>query len=506
MITIIRQNQRWLLLIIAIITIIAFAWLYTADPSQLGTNQVAKLYGRTVYQIDVERVVKTYHLAANLGMEEFLMTLTIGATDEDSALNEFVWNYMVMRHEAERLGLNPAQDRILAMIQSLPAFQTDGRFDSRRFAEFLQMQLAPRGLTEQHLRDMIADALRLEMLRGLVVSPVAVGEGELREAFRGFREVDMEVVRFDFEALASEPEVSEDSVRAYFDANQEELLTNELRAARYASFTLEPDEALLEGRERIEAMQRLADRVMEFHYAVLEDESADFEALARKHGGTVVTSERFDSQGRGARTGAEPPAEREREVPSAVATAVFRVTEARPVGDIVEDGNTFHVAEMIEQVEPRAMTIEEAAPLIRPMLASRKAQDEFVAKVGGLLEQLREASAEDGALEEAAAGLGLEIEVIEALVPMETAMDERMLFARAGMELDQGEWGQLEPAPWGGFAVRVTRRAEIDEALFQAREAELRESLLEGKRGLLFVEWMQAARAQADLTPIGRRG
>ena len=57
MITILRRNQRWLLFVVAIMTIIAFAWLYNrTDMEKLGANQVAQMYGKTIFQVDIDRV------------------------------------------------------------------------------------------------------------------------------------------------------------------------------------------------------------------------------------------------------------------------------------------------------------------------------------------------------------------------------------------------------------------------------------------------------------------
>ena len=50
MITILRKNQRVLMLFIAVLTIIAFIWLYNpATRRSLGSDTVATIYGRTSF-------------------------------------------------------------------------------------------------------------------------------------------------------------------------------------------------------------------------------------------------------------------------------------------------------------------------------------------------------------------------------------------------------------------------------------------------------------------------
>ena len=76
MITILRKNQRVLMLIIAVLTIIAFIWLYNpATTQELGSNTVATMYGRKISQADVEREVKSFQLALALGQFRLLEDL-----------------------------------------------------------------------------------------------------------------------------------------------------------------------------------------------------------------------------------------------------------------------------------------------------------------------------------------------------------------------------------------------------------------------------------------------
>ncbi|MFM8683193.1 MAG: SurA N-terminal domain-containing protein [Chthoniobacterales bacterium] len=59
MFTTIRKHQRWLMLLIAALTIIAFAFLYnTTEMDRVGSNMVAKIYGHNVMQVDIEKAVR----------------------------------------------------------------------------------------------------------------------------------------------------------------------------------------------------------------------------------------------------------------------------------------------------------------------------------------------------------------------------------------------------------------------------------------------------------------
>ena len=145
MFTTIRKHQRWLMTLIAAMTIIAFAWLYnTTDLDRVGSNIVAKIYGRDVMQVDIERVVRNYQLALALGQFELVRDLAGQAQTEDEAANNFIWNLMVLQHEAARLGVEPGTQAVVEKIKTLPVFQTEGQFDPVKYSTFMQEQLAPR--------------------------------------------------------------------------------------------------------------------------------------------------------------------------------------------------------------------------------------------------------------------------------------------------------------------------------------------------------------------------
>ena len=185
MINILRKNQRVLMLVIAVLTIIAFIWLYNpANTAELGANRVATIYGRTLSQADIEREVKSFQLALALGQFRLLENLGAMTQDENRALEQFIWHRLVMQHQAKELGIEPTDSQIAYQIKSLLALQTDGQFDSGKYKTFVLEQLGPRGFTELQLENLIRDALRFERVKAIVSAPVAVSEAEILDAAR----------------------------------------------------------------------------------------------------------------------------------------------------------------------------------------------------------------------------------------------------------------------------------------------------------------------------------
>ena len=56
---------------------------------------------------------------------------------------EFILNLLVLRHEAERLGLRASASEIADVVRKLPAFQGDSGFDINKFNDLVQNGLAP---------------------------------------------------------------------------------------------------------------------------------------------------------------------------------------------------------------------------------------------------------------------------------------------------------------------------------------------------------------------------
>jgi hypothetical protein len=498
MITIIRRNQRWLLLIVAIMTIIAFAWLYnTTDTERLGENKVAQMYGRTVYSVEVDRAVRLRQLAALLGMNEFLGGLSATARDEESAMEEFVWNLLVLQHQASANWLRATDQQVLDAIRSLPALNSGNGFDRERYIQLLQEQLAPRGLTERHLEDLIRDSLALDSLRDVVTSPVALTEAEVEETRQFFQKVDVTVVKVPVVETPELPEIPEEAVNAYFEENKDSLLSPPYRSIELATISLSPEDRELEGRARVDALQKVADRISQLHDQLLA-EGADFPSLAKEAGAEVRQVPLFDSQGNEAGSN---PAEPGPSVglPANVVEQTFRTRPDEAVSEIIQDGDSFFVFRLGQEVAPRPLTLEEIGPRIREMLAMQAWQESEQVKAAGFRDSIAKAVADGQPVADAAGGKELPTLVLAGLEPWVSGMDQNTFYARSTQGLGEGEFSELQRGPEGWFFVRLDKRHPVDSALWAQRGEEIRSTILENKKNLLFLEWLRQAREASDL-------
>jgi len=111
MIQFLRKNQRGFMLVVAVLTIIAFAFLYnTTQLEELADVSNPTIYGKSLTPLMIDRQVKNYQLTMALGQYDLLQKLGGTSSDPDQALNDFVWNLLVLRHEAESLGVEPTDN------------------------------------------------------------------------------------------------------------------------------------------------------------------------------------------------------------------------------------------------------------------------------------------------------------------------------------------------------------------------------------------------------------
>ena len=494
MITILRKNQRVLMLVVAILTIIAFVWLYNpADTYQLGRGAVATIYGRKVSQADIERQVKTYQLALAMGQFPLLENLGGMTQDENQALDEFIWNLFVLHHQAKELGVEPTDSQIADRIKAVRTFQTGGQFDPSKYKAFVLEQLGPRGFTELQLENVIRDTLRVERIREIVSSPTAVSDLDFRDTARVLQQLSAQVVRFPLASVASDAIVKDEEIADFYRQYGPALSTAETRLVEYVKFALVPGEKPLEGRERVEALQKLADAAATFSEQAA---ASSFENAASTQGLTIQTTPEFD------RTGSTTSSDN----PSMVADlknfapTAFLLTEKASVSDVVQSGDAFFVLKLTKINPQRPMTLEEVRPVAEKQLGARKAERLLREKAEPALAKIREAMAAGKSFSDAVAAEGLQVKNFDHLDPSgESLSSEEQGIAAATLLMEPAQLSGLISDADGGFAVYLVERTPLD-AIALGKKPELTARIVESKRRLLFQTWLSSARDAAKVT------
>ena len=491
------------MLVIAIMTIVAFIWLYNrTNLTQVGSNDVARVYGRVVQRAQLDLVVRGYQLALALGLTDFVKDLGGLGANEEMSLNEFVTNLFVIQHEAPRLGIRPSDDEVASMIRTLAPLQTDGVFDPAKYAAFIQEQLAPRGYTERQMEEMIRDSIRVRELHRVITSPVASGESDVREAAHIYQPVNVQILRFDREAYLKDVVVTSEEVASFYSRNSSGMTSPERRTLSYAVLELSPALQNGDAKEKTKALQNLADKAVAAGKSIREGvaKGLDFAKLASGAGLNVKITPALDRNG-------AIESGKDQGVPKSLVAAAFRLKKSGEISDIIQDGSAFYIVTVNGITPARQLELAEISEKLTSLLKSQKASKLCSDASTASLEQIRVALSAGKSFAEAAKQAKIKTQQLTGLVPSDRKNNqEQQAIAEASLGLKEGALSQLLPAPWGNFAVYLEKRAPLTDEQWKDHQASLSKSILSSEQDLLFDEWLHQSRALAKIQVLGGHG
>src|SRR5439155_24454485 len=267
------KHRHWLMIVIAILAIpFVFYFVQRPDYGAMRSDQFARVYDRNISMLEAQQTVRLFNLAQALGMLDFVQSLTAGSgQNQNQTYVEFILNLLVLRHEAARLGIRPDSSEIADVVRKLPAFQGESGFEMKKFSDFVQNALAPNGLAEEHIEQLVRDELCLNQIKQLLAAGVSIPKGELDENFqRAYDKLYVSVIRFQPADFAKDIAPSDEDVQKYYEAHKAELKTEEKRKVEFVTLGLTDEQKKLAGKERIEALQQLSDRATDFTQAPWE--------------------------------------------------------------------------------------------------------------------------------------------------------------------------------------------------------------------------------------------
>src|SRR5215467_1884430 len=402
MMKLLRRHRDWLMIVIAILAIpFVFYFVQRPDYGAMRGDQFARIYDRNVSMLEAQQVARLLSLAQALGMSDFVGTMTAGAgLNQNQATVQFIVNLLVLRHEADRLGLRPSASEVADVVRKLPAFQGDSGFDINKFNDLVQNALAPLGLSEDHIEQLVRDQICLNEIQKLLSAGVSFPKSELDENFqRGYDKLYVTVIRFRSTDFDKDIKINDEDIQKYYDAHKAELKTDEKRKVEFVQLTLSEGEKKLAGKERIEALQKLADRATDFTQALLE-KGADFKQAAAKSQLPMHETAEFIA--------AEP--DPQLKVDPKLGTTAFKLSVQEPNSDPIQVADGFYVLHLTGKTETQPLTLEEAKPKIVEALKKTRSRELVSTKGAELVQQLREAKNSGQPLEAAIQKSGVKSE------------------------------------------------------------------------------------------------
>ena len=491
------------MIVIAILAIpFIFYFVQRPDYGAIGRDQFARIYDRNVSMLEAQQSVRLLNLAQTLGMSDFVGTMTAGGgLNQNQGAVQFIVNLLVLRHEAERLGLRPSTSEVAEVVRKLPAFQGDSGFDINKLNELVQNGLAPLGLTEEHIEQLVRDQISLSEIQKLLAAGVSLPKSELDENFqRGYDKLYVSVIRFRSGDFDKDIKITDEDVQKYYEAHKAELKTEEKRKVEFVQLTLNEEEKKLTGKERIEALQKLADRATDFTQALLE-KGADFKQAAAKFQLPVHETGEF--------TGAEP--DPQLKANPQVSAAAFKLSEQEPHSDAVQVPDGFYILHLTGKTEARPLMAEEAKPKIVDALKKTRARELMSTKSAELVQQLREAKKNGQPLDAVFAKAGVKTEKLAAFSLADEESEkpddaeqkqqppELLTIKNAVAFLNPGDVSDFMPSGTDGLIAILEKREPLGNASAGEKKAAFEKRMLENKERIVVVEWLRDRQQAAGL-------
>jgi len=499
MFNLMRTHQRWLMVLITLLTIVAFIFLYnTTQLEQLPSDAILRVYGKDYSITDIQRIGRKFPLALGLGLTQYANTL-----DRTSGMEgglDFVINTIILENEGKRLGIVPTEQQIKDAITSLPAFQTGGQFDPAKYNRVLSENLGPRGFTMADIEDMVRNWLVLQRVEAILDTVPTASPVEVEFQDRAFRPATGVAVVFNRADYLDQVKITDQDIEAFYTVGQDNYVTPEKRTVRYVRFALPAEAKNLEQKEKLAEQQKIADAADQFVEAAVK---TSFDKAASDAGLIVQTSLPFDSAGNVDNPqGLSPQDLQEISGPvHAIAAPAFTLSENNPVSSVIQDGDDFLVIDLASVTPAEQQTLEQARPQIVEELKETFSQAKLEEAADAALEKIREAMKAGKTFAEAAAEAGVKTEPFTDVAPLDDqASPESRAFADAATTVKEGEISGFVPTETGGFVVWLEKRAPADEKAFAERRDQIEDFVVARKQSILLYEWLRGSAEAAGLS------
>jgi hypothetical protein len=502
MMKLLRKHRQWLMIVIAILAIpFVFYFVQRPDYGAIRSDQFARVYDRNVSMMEAQQTVRLFNLAQALGMSDFAQSLTLGAgQNQNDVYAQFILNLLVLRHEADRLGIRPGAAEIADRVRDLPAFRGDAGFDIRKFTDFVQNGLSPNGLGEEHIEQLVRDELSLNQIKQLLAAGVSIPAAEIKANYdRAYDTLSVNLIRLRPADFEKDIKISDEDVQKYYDAHKAELKTEEKRKVEFINLAMSEEQKKLTGKERIEALQKLSDRANDLTQALLE-KGADFQTVAAKFQLIVQQTGEFTR-------GAPDP---KLNVDPQLGGAAFKLSMQEANSDPIQVADGFYILHLTGVVEARPLRIEEAKPKIVEAIKSSRARELMSTKGAEIVHQLREAKKSGQPLDAAIQKSGVKIEQVPPFSLLDEASPGReneakkespelMAIKDAVAYMNLGDISDFFPSEEGGLIAILERREASAAANNAEKKAAFENRLLNNKRQIVFYEWLRDRQRAANV-------
>jgi hypothetical protein len=504
MMTFLRKHRTWLMTVIAILSVPFIFYFVKTDYGAMRSDRFAHIYDRDVSLVEARRDARLLDLARALEMPGLAQDLagSSNKNNQNEVYAQFILNLLILRHESARLGIRPTQSEIVDLVRNSSAFRSGSGFDLNKYNDFVQNALSPNGLSEAQIEEVASDEICLNRIKQLLATGVSVPENESKSNYdEAYGKLFVSVIRLRSADFAKDIQVRDEEVQKYYESRKAEYKSEEKRRVDFVNLSLTDEQKKLTGKERVDALQKLADRANDVTQAMLE-KGADFKKVAEKFQLPLHATGEFTAAAADPQLNADPR----------LKSAAFQLTAQEPVSDPIQVADGFYILHLAGIVEAHPLTIEEAKPKIIEAIKTAHARELMGTKGAEITHQLRDAMVSGQPLEAATQKAGIKVEKLApfSLLDDSTAKGNDKPEAKnesPDLIAIKNVVAQIEPGsvsdffPWedGGVIAILEKREPPDPAKYQEGKAAFDERYLANKRRIVFYEWLHDRQRDAGL-------
>lgn len=258
MLAYLRHHQKSILLVVTFVICITFGWFYVRSDTGHGQEDavLGSLYGRNINARDYQTIQKHVEVAVQLqlpGLDE----LAAGASRDN--LMPYLASVLMVREESAQLGLAATEGEIEAHIRTLPAFQTDGKWDPAKFRLYAgtdsdnglmiqrvsmygQMEnagpykLSRLGMTVADLYKVVSDYMLFGKIKDLLGAGLANSDFDGERNYAIFnQQLKASVVSIPFSRFQESAKVTDEEIQKSYDDQKDRYMTREKKVIEFVA-------------------------------------------------------------------------------------------------------------------------------------------------------------------------------------------------------------------------------------------------------------------------------
>lgn len=247
MLNIIRDNVQsfGIKLVVGVIAVVMLTFGLSSYNNR-NINTLVEIDGYEVklesYQNAYERAQAEYRKAYKDNAEQYM-----NAVNLKGQILEQLINNVVLLKNAEANGIKVSDLELANEIYRNPNFQTDDRFDQKKYNQFLKAYRTNKIAYEKELRESLLTQKYINFLN----TGVAYSRKYVEEEFKRYNtELDISMLELKPELFSNQVEVSEDQIKSFYEANKKNFEQKKQLEINYIKLSLEDEIGNVKVREK----------------------------------------------------------------------------------------------------------------------------------------------------------------------------------------------------------------------------------------------------------------